>query len=400
MTYKKMKRLLMLGGGHSEIPLILAAKELGYFVISTGNNPKGLGHAYADRFVCADFSNPLQMLKLAKDERVEAICSGCNDFALLSAAFVGESLGFKGHDSFEVSKKIHHKDKFRALCQELGVFTPKAFRACSIQDLEECIEKLDFPVMVKPIDLTGGKGISKVHSLAMAKEAFLLAIQKSKSPCVVVEEFVTGTNHGFSALIQDQKVVFYFADNEQYFLNPYLVSGANTPSTLQESSLKQLKNDVEKIAQTLNLCDGIFHVQLIESPKHGPVIIEACRRAPGDFYVELVRYATGVPYSKYLVMAETGKGFPKISKNKRADFVLRHCVMANEEGVFESIEFDPRVDKNIFDKHIWAKKGDWVEDKLYYKAGIVFLKFDELQEMQDKTLLMNEYIKCKINPFD
>lgn len=72
--------------------------------------------------------------------------------------------------------------------------------------------------------------------------------------------------------------------------------------------------------------------------------------------------------------------------------------MTKEEGVLEDVYFAPEIKNNVFDKLLWYKKGEKVEDKLYYKAGIVFLKFDSLKEMQEKTTLMNEYIQCKINP--
>ena len=92
------KKLLLLGGSHAEIPLIKAAQELGWFVITTGNNRDGLGHPYADKTVFADFSNKETMLGLARSEGVQAVCSGCNDFALLSTVYVCEKLGIPGHD--------------------------------------------------------------------------------------------------------------------------------------------------------------------------------------------------------------------------------------------------------------------------------------------------------------
>ena len=82
MSFKK--KMLLLGGGHAEIPLIQAAQSLGWYVITTGNAREGLGHPYADKNVFADFSDKDAMLELAKSEGVQAVCSGCNDFALLS----------------------------------------------------------------------------------------------------------------------------------------------------------------------------------------------------------------------------------------------------------------------------------------------------------------------------
>ena len=72
--------------------------------------------------------------------------------------------------------------------------------------------------------------------------------------------------------------------------------------------------------------------------------------------------------------------------------------MAKEEGIMQSVTFAPEIEKNIVEKFLWYKTGEIVQDRLYYKAGIVFLKFNTLKEMQEKTTLMNEYIQCKIDP--
>ena len=168
MSFKK--KMLLLGGSHAEIPLIQAAQSLGWYVITTGNAREGLGHPYADKNVFADFSDKDAMLELARSEGVQAVCSGCNDFALLSTVYVCEKLGLPGHDSYAASLEIHHKDKYRALATRLGIPTPRAITikvadtdsAEGCADFEAAIAQLTFPIIVKPVDLTGGKGIHRV----------------------------------------------------------------------------------------------------------------------------------------------------------------------------------------------------------------------------------------------
>jgi phosphoribosylamine-glycine ligase len=249
------KKLLLLGGGHAEIPLIQAAQKLGYFVITTGNAREGLGHAYADKNVFEDFSDHEKMLSLAKAEGVDRVCSGCNDFALLSTAYVCEKLGLPGHDSYETSLQLHHKDKYRALATRLNIPTPKAITVRNTEEFETALKTLSFPIIVKPVDLTGGKGIHRAASAEEARAAYADALSRTREDHVVVEEFVVGTNHGFSAYLQNQKVVFYFADNEQYFLNKYMVSGANTPTTTSLRGQRLLCEYSERIAKELKLVD-------------------------------------------------------------------------------------------------------------------------------------------------
>lgn len=415
------KKLLLLGGGHAEIPLIQAAQKLGYYVITTGNAREGLGHPYADKNVFADFSDKDAMLELARVEGVSAVCSGCNDFALLSTVYVCEKLGLPGHDSYETSLLIHHKDKYRALAERLGIPTPRSCRVmlpahsepghCErSMAIEEACSQLSFPLIVKPVDLTGGKGIHRVNNVDEALAAYEDAVSRTREDHLVVEEFVTGTNHGFSAFLVGGRIAFYFADNEQYYLNKYMVSGANTPSTTSRHGLDLLVEYSERIASALNLVDGILHIQYIERDDGIPVIIEICRRPPGDLYIKFVKYATGVDYPKMIVAAECGLTdviantsdvFANEVKQSKLSYpckprpFLRHCVMADQTGVVAGVEFAPEIQKNVVENFLWYKEGDVVSDPFYYKAGIVFLQFDSVEEMTFKTAKMTEFIKIK-----
>ena len=487
------ERLLLLGGGHAEIPLIQAAQKLGYFVITTGNAREGLGHPYADKNVFADFSDKNAMLELARAEGVSAVCSGCNDFALLSTVYVCEKLGLPGHDSYETSLQIHHKDKYRKLAERLRIPTPRARTVRCLDEFKSVIGissvggneareiggcaaasfeqknfcPLQFPLIVKPVDLTGGKGIHRVNDAEEALAAYSDAVARTREDHLVVEEFVTGSNHGFSAFLIGGKVAFYFADNEQYYLNKYMVSGANTPSTTGARGLNLLVEYSERIAEHLHLMDGILHIQYIEKDDGTPVIIEICRRPPGDLYIKFVQYATGVNYPKMIIAAECGLSNvvvnevatavvnetgntvvngtvdaiadetsntvvngavdaiadetsnavmneaaaaiaddvsnviaraegPKQSLSGIVKPFLRHCVMADRMGVVTGVDFAPEIQKNIVEKFLWFKEGEEVADPLYYKAGIVFMQFDSVEEMTEKTAKMTELIRVRL----
>ena len=391
------KKLLILGGSHAEIPLIKAAQALGWFVITTGNNRDGLGHPYADKTVFADFSDKDTMLALARAEGVQAVCSGCNDFALLSTVYVCEKLGLPGHDSYATSLEIHHKDKYRALATRLGIPTPRARVVHNAQEFEVAIAGLAFPIIVKPVDLTGGKGIHRAANIEEARAAYTDAAGRTREDHVVVEEFVEGTNHGFSAMLVKGKVAFAFSDNEQYFVNKYMVSGANSPSTTSAAGLAKLRDYSERIARELHLVDGILHIQHIEKADGTPVIIEICRRPPGDLYIKFVQYATGVDYPKFIMMAETGMDISAIPDVPTQGYWLRHCVMAGPDikngSTVREVVFAPEIQGNIVEKFLWHKPGETITDTLTYKAGIVFFKFESLAEMQDKTARMTELVK-------
>lgn len=378
-----MKKLLLLGGSHAEIPLIKAAKEMGYYVITSGNQRNGIGHPLADEYAPCDFSDKEAITSLAEQLQVDAICSGCNDFAALSAAYASERLGLGGHDDYQTSLKLHHKDQYRQLAEKLDIATPKAYRCESQEQLQQISEKMVFPVIVKPVDLTGGKGIRRCDTLEELQSAYDEAVAITRESFVIVEQFITGTNHGFSAYLQNEQVVFAFADNEQYYHNPYLVSGASTPGDIPTKARQQLIDDCEKIAHDLHLCDGILHIQLILTEENVPVIIEICRRTPGDLYVELVHKATGMEYAKYIVGAEAGLKMPRPEYHQPTKYYVRHCVMADHDGVVDGIDVAAEIRPFIVDQLSLFHKGETISEYLKYKAAIVFLCFATKQQYMD-----------------
>ncbi|MEW8522874.1 MAG: ATP-grasp domain-containing protein [Candidatus Thiodiazotropha endolucinida] len=386
------KRLLIAGGGYADIPLIVAAKQLGYYVITTGNRPDDLGHQFSDKYYNADFSSPAAMLKLAVTENIEAICPCSNDFSAISSAYVAQKMGLPGHDSYDVCKLIHHKDKYRDFAAAHGISTPKALSFSSIDDAEYALTELRYPIIIKPVDLTGGKGISTINSPSDTQESLVKAFSISREKRVVAEEYITGSRHGFSALIQAGKVKFHFTDNEYYYLNPYMVSGASAPASITDSVIRDMKIQIEKIVKLLHLVDGIFHIQYILTDE-GPVIIEICRRPPGDLYVNLVKYATDLDYPRILVQLFTGEKIHGINQKEIKGYFLRHCIMANRNGVLRDIQFSAEIRHNIIDKEMFWEQGLKVNDYLTQKFGIVFMKFNSMDEMLDKSKKMQCYIK-------
>lgn len=391
MTRDKEK-LLVVGGGYADIPLILSAKKLGYHVISSGNRPGELGHKYSDEYQLADFSDPDAILQLAERSKVSAICACCNDFSALSAAYAAEQLGLPGHDPYSVSQIIHHKDLYRKFALEHGIATPKAMGFINKKDALDGIKTIPFPIIIKPVDLTGGKGMSTIREMGEAEAAIEKAFSISRAKRIVVEEFIGGSRHGFSAFLVDGRIVFFFSDNEHYFLNPYLVSAASVPSIVSPIVEQKLCSVSEKIAALLSLKTGIFHIQFILRGEE-PIIIEICRRAPGDLYIKLVEHATGVDYPAWIVKASAGLDCSGLTHAEPTGFFTRHCVMSAAEGKIKDIVFDPEIERNIIDQFMWWKQGDLISDILTTKFGIVFLQFQSLDEMMKKTERMQELIR-------
>ncbi len=377
-----MNTLLYLGGGLADRPMISAATALGFRVVTTGNRPDDPGHELADAYVNADFSSPEAMIAVARRENATAVCASCNDFAAISAAHVAHALELPGHDSLDTTLRIHHKDRFRDLLAELELPTPRAFTLGQDSDPAEARERLRLPILVKPVDLTGGKGITRVESWDSLSSAVNEARSNSRLAQLVLEEFIDGSRHGMTCMLRNQEIAFSFHDDEQYFRNPFLVSGASSPGRSSEACREELIAASERIARELELVDGIFHIQYIQS-SGTPYIIEICRRPPGDLYVELVSRSAGIDYAKWIVNAASGRGTSEVHQPTHTTPYLRHCVMADGNGRVRSIDIHPEFEACLAKAHALGGPGDVVSDYMKDKLGILFFAFDSASMMHE-----------------
>ena len=377
-----MKKLLITGGSHSEYPVIKAAKNIGWYVISTGNDEGSLGHIIADKYVKGDFSDKEWVYNLAKEEKVDAIISGANDFAYLSTAYACEKLGLPGHDTLETAKTIHIKNKFREMTEGIGIKTPK-IRKCSDEvDVREAVKEIGFPLLVKPVDLTGGKGVKICNELYETIDAFNEALHITRERYVILEEFISGSCHGITTLIKNEKVIWYSADNEQYGANKYLVLGACSPSDIPQHALFTIVRNIEAIAEHCHLVDGLFHVQFILDNTNYPVMIDPCRRMPGDLYILLAKYSTGIDYPLEIVRAECGEQLRDYYICEH-NYIARECIMTTRKGVIKAVHIEDELLPLIIFKHMVENKGIKIEQPLKYKAGILIMKFESYEHMMD-----------------
>ena len=393
---KTKKRLLLLNGSHSEIPLIKAGKKLGYHIITTGNIPNLIGHKYADEYRCADFSNLKEILQLAKKLRIDAICSSANDFGIITASYVAEKLSLPGHDTFNNTLILHHKDLFKKFALKNNIPTPFAKGYDDYQDAISAIDDFTLPLIIKPVDLTGGKGISKVFQKSNYNKAIKLAFNQSPKKRVVIEEFIDkATLHSFSTFIQNKKVVFYFSDNEYSYINTYLVSTSAAPSININKVSKSLINASEKIAELLSLVDGIFHIQYLY--KNGEAkIIEITRRCSGDYYPYPVNKSTGIKWEDWIVKAEAGVDCSNFPVIKQQGFCGRHCIMSPKNGIVKDVLIDNSIKNNIYKDLSWWKKNDVINNFMIQKLGVLFLEYKSMEEMLQKTSKINEMVRVII----
>lgn len=365
------KKILILGGSHRDIPLIKASQELGYFVITLGDRDYYLGHNYSDKYFKIDFNDLDAVRKIILQEKIDFILPGCGEESYLKTVQLAQELKIGNFDTLETAKLVHNKWKFKEFCLKNSISTPNGFYYTKNSKLNN----LKFPVVVKPTNLSGGRGIKVVKDLDELKIALTSA--QSFSDDIFLEEFIDGELIAYSIFIQNQKIIYDFVGKDDVYLNKYLITTAY-PIKLGHKILEKLKSDVEKLAHRLSLVDGMFHLQILVK-NHMPYIIDVTRRIPGDFFPNLIEYCDEVEYSKAVVNAYTTGKLNNCFKNKsdKQNLIIRHCVMPQKNGLYEDIIIHKNIKDKIISRFDLINKGSKINDFLNTQIAIIFIKLSK-----------------------
>lgn len=389
----KKKKLLMLTATEQDMPFILAAKKLGYYVITTNNRPDYSGHRYGDEYVFADFSDYDNMVELCKKLDIDALSWATSDPCALAACYMGEKLGLKGHDTFINGQIIHLKDKFKEFAAKYDIKTPKSHYFDNIDSAKEYADKKDYPLIVKPVDLAGGKGVSVVYTKEEYTKAIDFAFEKSCKKRIVVEPFIEGTLHSLNTFIVDQKVRAYCTANDYSYKNKYMTNSGVSPADNWQKAVEILIPETEKIAKILGLVDGQLHMQYIMR-NNEPVIIEMMRRNIGNFWSSMINDAVGINWAEWCIRAEAGLDCHNIPQNKEpVGYYGYHMIQSDRNGILKNIEIAPEFQKYVYQTIMWEKPGHKITDYLYEKLGNILFHFETEYEKEKYMPIINEMVR-------
>ena len=189
----KQKRLMLLGGLRYLLPVIEEAHKLGVYVITADYLPDNIAHKYSDEYCNVSIVDKEAVLKEAQRLEIDGIMSFAVDPGVVSAAYVAEKMGLPFQCSYESACILQDKSKFREFLADNGFNCPKAKGYSNVEDALKDLEYFNWPVIVKPVDSAGSKGVSKVEKLDELEQAIHVALQASISKNVIIEDFLEKT---------------------------------------------------------------------------------------------------------------------------------------------------------------------------------------------------------------
>ena len=189
-----MKKLMILGGSHYIIPVIEKAKKLGLYVITCDYLPDNNAHKYSDEYCNVSVIDKEAVLDAARRLKIDGIISFACDPGVVSAAYTAEKMNLPFQGSYESVRILQDKGLFRKFLSDNGFNAPKAKRytRSEIESARNDADYFTWPVIVKPVDSAGSKGVTRVDSPDELDDAIRKAIAGSLCGAFIIEEFLSG----------------------------------------------------------------------------------------------------------------------------------------------------------------------------------------------------------------
>lgn len=396
----KKKKLMLLGGIRYLLPVIEAAHEQGYYVITADYLPDNIAHKYSDEYVNVSIIDKEAVLKVAREKEIDGIMSFGVDPGVVSASYVQEQMGLPSFGPHESVIILQNKDKFRAFLKENGFNVPWAYSYDSIKEAYDKKGLYSYPLIVKPTDSAGSKGCTRVDEESGLQFALEYAMKFSISGNIIVEEFIEkrGCSSDTDSFAQEGELKFVSFSAQRFdteATNPYTPAAYSWPSTFTKEEENYLTSEIQRLITLLRLKTAVFNIEVRVGTNGKPYIMELTPRGGGNRLCEMLRYATGVDMITAITRAMVGDE-PGIIEQKPYNGNWAEIILhAPHDGEFVGLEISESLSAEVIEKDLWVKKGDKVHgfEGANDAIGTLVLRFEKPEDLEIAITEQEQWLK-------
>lgn len=400
----RQKRLMLLGGIRYLLPVIEAAHRYGCWVITVDYIPDNIAHKYSDEYYNVSILDKEAVLELAQRLEIDGILSFAVDPGVVTAAYVAEKMGLPFACSYETACVLQDKARFRKFLSDNHFNTPNAKGFESVEEAVSSIDCFHWPVIVKPVDSAGSKGVTKVNFPSELNSAAQIALEASHSHRFIIEDFLEKEGHssGAECFFVDGKLR-YSGFYDQYFdkaaANPFTPSAECWPSNKSECVLSEVRSELQRLGNLLHFNTGIFNVEWRVCTNGKVYLMEVSPRAGGNRLAEVLSIASDVDLVDAEVRKSLGEEVPSIHEPIYNGCYAVQVLYSLIEGQFKGIDIDPAFEKEyVLEKEIRVAEGTLVSSFKGANSAIGTLFIKAKNTIQIDSILRNisNYIKVLI----
>lgn len=316
-----MKKLMILGAAAGQLPFINIAKERGYQTIVVSPEGDYPGFRIADKAYFFDTRDKEHILEAARAEHIDAITTDQTDVSVPTVAYVAKHMNLPGIGE-ELALQFTDKYEMRKKARELGIPVPDFRKAANLDAALRAGEELGYPLIIKPLDSSGSRGVFKVANAAEMRRLFPQSLAFSGHGAVIVEQFINGREFLADGFAMGGKYRTLDVGIKEYFDVPgrfisKMCMFFSTAGHLAEE-LRKVEETNTRLIRGMGLPFGITHAEYILSADDGRVYLVECAARGGGVYLSshLTPYACGFDTNTALIdfLMEGRERFPDASE--------------------------------------------------------------------------------------
>ena len=348
-----MNRLMLLGGIRYLLPVIKTAHELGCYVITADYLPDNIAHKYSDEYVNVSIIDKEAVLRVAREKKIDGIMSFGVDPGVVTAAYVAEMIGLPFQCSYESACILQNKSRFRQFLFENGFNCPKSKGYDSAEDAINDTRGFRYPLIVKPTDSAGSKGVRKVNDESELEEAVRYAFENSISKKIIIEDFldVVGCQSSTDMFTIDGKLVFPIFSDQLFdadATNPYVPIVEVWPSTMPLSYQEDLVAQLNRLFGLLNCKNGLYNIECRVCSDGKAYLMEVSPRGGGNHIALLQDQAFGTNFIENEIRAVLNMPLKLLKPHKLDGYWCTYSIHPekHQNGMLQSISINDKTTKD------------------------------------------------------
>lgn len=310
MSELKGKRLLVLGGTSASLDIVKNAKEMGVYTIVTDDQTSGVAKAIADETAMVSTTDMEGLCRLVKERNVDGAFCGPSEFNLRNLIRLCELAGLPCYTNMEVWDRCANKDVFKEYCRMYDVDCTPEYEITEETSDEE-LAKIDYPIILKPVDGCSSKGITVCRDMHEVRSAYQKAMDASTCKRIIAEKYIENDGEIFSVryLLRDGEAYPYF-NMDTYVADPVkrtsLISAFTyAPSKYATYYMEHMDKNVRRMLKGMGLKNGTAFIQSL--PYKGKIYFhEMGYRLSGGMIFKLTNPLVGVNDMKMMIRTALG----------------------------------------------------------------------------------------------
>ena len=391
---------MILGGARYAVPVIEEAHKLGLYVITCDYLPDNIAHRYSDEYCNVSIIEKEAVLEAARRLEIDGIMSFACDPGVTTGAYVAEQMGLPSCGPYESVRILQDKGLFRRFLTEHGFEVPMAKSYHTPEEALQDVELFHWPVIVKPVDSAGSKGVTRVDTPQQLEEGIRYACSFSHSHQFLIEDFLEkkGYSSDSDSFSVDGELKFVSFSSQRFdegAENPYTPSAYSWPASLSQAHQQELHHEIQRLLDLLHMKTSIYNIETRETLDGKAYIMELSPRGGGNRLAEMLHRATGINLIENAVRAAVGMPLTQMAQRPYNGCWAEIILHSDCPGVFDRLEISERIRENVVEEDLWIDSGTQVGGfaGANEAIGTLVLKFESSDLLEQVLNHVKDYVQ-------